>query len=123
MRETFTSGSVGRAPGNRCLYPEPDCLQRPLLRRSRFRQQVSASVRLPKADIFWSPACSGCVAGRDRRKETTMWLSTVAFSVTLTLGLFLAPDPSHAQAGAKTPRVGMLTPSFAPHSGFEGFRQ
>jgi hypothetical protein len=24
MRETFTSGSVGRAPGNRCLYPEPD---------------------------------------------------------------------------------------------------
>jgi hypothetical protein len=23
----------------------PDCLQRPLLRRSRFRQQVSASVR------------------------------------------------------------------------------
>ena len=24
MRESFTSGSVGRAPGNRCLYPEPD---------------------------------------------------------------------------------------------------
>jgi hypothetical protein len=24
MRETFTSGSVGRAPGNRCLYPEAD---------------------------------------------------------------------------------------------------
>ena len=22
MRETFTSGSVGRASGNRCLYPE-----------------------------------------------------------------------------------------------------
>jgi len=22
MRETFTSGSVGRAPGNRCLYPD-----------------------------------------------------------------------------------------------------
>jgi hypothetical protein len=33
MRETFTSGSVGRAPGNRCLYPEPDCLQ-PTLRLS-----------------------------------------------------------------------------------------
>ena len=31
MRETFTSGSVGRAPGNRCLYPEPDCLQRPMV--------------------------------------------------------------------------------------------
>jgi len=23
MRENFTYGSVGRAPGNRCLYPEP----------------------------------------------------------------------------------------------------
>jgi hypothetical protein len=22
MREIFTSGTVGRAPGNRCLYPE-----------------------------------------------------------------------------------------------------
>jgi hypothetical protein len=34
MRETFTSGSVGRAPGNRCLDPEADALQRPV-RRSR----------------------------------------------------------------------------------------
>ena len=24
MREIFTYGSVGRAPGNRCLYPETD---------------------------------------------------------------------------------------------------
>ncbi len=24
MRETFTSGSVGGAPGNRCFYPEAD---------------------------------------------------------------------------------------------------
>ena len=24
MRESFTYGSVGRAPGNRCLYPEVD---------------------------------------------------------------------------------------------------
>ena len=48
MRETFTSGSVGRAPGNRCLYPEPDCLQRSLVPRSRFRQQVSASVMCRK---------------------------------------------------------------------------
>ncbi len=24
MRESFTYGSVGRAPGNRCLYPELD---------------------------------------------------------------------------------------------------
>src|SRR4029453_6310324 len=45
MRETFTSGSVGRAPGNRCLYPEPDRLQPPLVPRCGFRQQVSFSVR------------------------------------------------------------------------------
>jgi len=25
MREIFTSGSVGGAPGNRCFYLEPDC--------------------------------------------------------------------------------------------------
>ena len=24
MRESFTYGSVGRAPRKRCLYPEPD---------------------------------------------------------------------------------------------------
>ncbi len=24
MRESFTYGSVGRAPRERCLYPEPD---------------------------------------------------------------------------------------------------
>jgi len=27
MREIFTSGSVGRAPGNRCLYPEADVVR------------------------------------------------------------------------------------------------
>ena len=45
MRETFTSGSVGRAPGNRCLYPEADALQRSLVPCSRFRARLSASVR------------------------------------------------------------------------------
>ena len=44
MRETFTSGSVGRAPGNWCLYLEADCLQRPL--RSRCRQQLRPGVRV-----------------------------------------------------------------------------
>jgi len=54
MREWRTSGSVGRAPGNRCLYPEPDCLQRPLLRRSRFRQQLRPGVIAPrKAWRLW----------------------------------------------------------------------
>src|SRR2546427_12398015 len=33
MRETFTSGSVGTVPGNRCLYPESD-RQEPERRRS-----------------------------------------------------------------------------------------
>jgi len=45
MRETFTSGSVGRAPGNRCLYLEPDCQKPTLLCRCGFRQQVSLGVR------------------------------------------------------------------------------
>jgi hypothetical protein len=44
MRETFTSGSVGRAPGNRCLYPEADCLQRSLLRRSGYWRRLTPSV-------------------------------------------------------------------------------
>jgi putative tryptophan/tyrosine transport system substrate-binding protein len=51
-------------------------------------------------------------------KRNTIWLTAV-----IALGLFLAPDSSHAQAVAKTPRVGILTPAFAPHSGFEAFRQ
>jgi hypothetical protein len=49
MRETCTSGSVGRAPGNRCLYPEPDCLQPPL--RSGFRQRLSAGVAAMTSDV------------------------------------------------------------------------
>jgi hypothetical protein len=43
MRATFTSGSVGRAPGNRCLYPEADRLQRPL--RSGFQRRLTPGVR------------------------------------------------------------------------------
>ena len=44
MRETFTSGSVGRAPGNRCLYPEGDGLQLPL--RFSFQPRLTLSVML-----------------------------------------------------------------------------
>src|SRR5437879_3110397 len=43
--------------------------------------------------------------------------------LTLVLSLCLAPSPFHAQAGAQTPRIGILTPAFDPHPGFEGFRQ
>jgi len=46
MRSWRTSGSVGRAPGNRCLYPEGDCLQPTL--RSGFRQQLTPSVIAPR---------------------------------------------------------------------------
>jgi hypothetical protein len=60
MRETFTSGSVGRAPGNRCLYPEPDGLQRPLVPRSRFRPQVSASVSTPSEAWRFLQGVSPC---------------------------------------------------------------
>jgi hypothetical protein len=44
MRETFTSGSVGRAPGNRCLYPEGDGGQPPL--RCGFQPRLMPGVRL-----------------------------------------------------------------------------
>jgi len=49
--------------------------------------------------------------------------STILLTAVIALGLFLAPDPSHAQVVAKTPRIGMLTPAFDPHPGFAGFRQ
>ena len=35
MREIFTYGSVGRAPGNRCLYPEADGVKIAVLRKGR----------------------------------------------------------------------------------------
>ena len=41
----------------------PDCLQRPLLRRSRFRQQVSSAVRFPGRRWGAPPARRvGCVS-------------------------------------------------------------
>jgi putative tryptophan/tyrosine transport system substrate-binding protein len=46
--------------------------------------------------------------------------------LTLVLSLVLAPSSSHAQAGAKTPRIGILTRAFDPHapaSIYEAFRQ
>ena len=50
-----------------------------------------------------------------------MWLSMVVCIVTL--GFFLVPDPSHAQAGAKMPRIGILTYAFEPYAGFEAFHR
>ncbi len=52
-------------------------------------------------------------------------MKAIAF-ITLALGLFLAPDPSHAQAVAQMPRIGVLTPAFDPLSPLsivEAFRQ
>ena len=42
MRKIFTYGSVGRAPGNRCLYPEADA-------KSRAAEKRRSS--LPSKDI------------------------------------------------------------------------
>ncbi len=35
MRESFTYGSVGRAPRKRCLYPEADGVKTAVLRKGR----------------------------------------------------------------------------------------
>ena len=43
MRETFTSGSVGRAPGNRCLYPDND----PAFMRDAYRSSLRGTYTLP----------------------------------------------------------------------------
>ncbi len=50
-----------------------------------------------------------------------MRLSAIVLIVALVI--FLAPYPSYAQSAAKMPRIGILTPAFDPHPGFESFRQ
>ena len=52
-KEQSTYGQQARVVRSPHLYPAeprtaPDCLQRPLVRRSRFRQQLSASVIAPR---------------------------------------------------------------------------
>jgi putative ABC transport system substrate-binding protein len=44
-------------------------------------------------------------------------------TLALVLSLVLAPSPSHAQAGVKMPRIGILSPNYDPHSPFEDFRK
>jgi len=55
MRETFTSGSVGRAPGNRCLYPEGDGAQCPLVPRSRSLPRLIPGVDMTSDVKGWPP--------------------------------------------------------------------
>jgi hypothetical protein len=43
MRESFTYGTVGEAPGNRCFYPEPD-------RKGRRPLVIDMSCSLPAGD-------------------------------------------------------------------------
>ena len=43
--------------------------------------------------------------------------------ITLALSLLVAPLATHAQSVAKTPRIGMLTPTFDPNPMFGVFRQ
>jgi hypothetical protein len=49
MRESFTYGSVGRAPGNRCLYPEPDRRGRAALKFYRFLKIIGF------LKVYWKP--------------------------------------------------------------------
>ena len=42
------------------------------------------------------------------REDSTMRLSAIGLMLTLALGLFLAPDPSHAQPPTKVHRIGYL---------------
>jgi hypothetical protein len=49
--------------------------------------------------------------------------SILGLTLTLALGLCLAPSSSHAQAVAKIPRIGLLTFALQPYAGFEPFRR
>src|SRR2546427_7993072 len=124
----------------------PDCLQRPLLRRSRFRQQVSASVRLPSQHgrrKFGTPGerraysasqgsamhtMIGSIHGDQRyaggrRTHTTRGFRTFGCIVTLVLGL-LVPLAAEAQQPMKVHRIGHLSAgASAPSQNLEAFRQ
>src|SRR5262245_48149876 len=102
MRETFTSGSVGRAPGNRCLYPEPDRLQPTLLRRCGFQWQVSAGVRLLQ---IRSAVSLGLSRGTRSEKDIPMWPKPIRLVVTLALVLLTVPLAVEAQPPTKVHRV------------------
>ena len=49
MRESFTYGSVGRAPRKRCLYPEPDRENYAVLRKGQCRFDSKVAGRLALA--------------------------------------------------------------------------
>ncbi len=52
MRESFTYGSVGRAPRERCLYPEPDRKNYAVLRKIHCRLEDMVAGRLAQDVIF-----------------------------------------------------------------------
>jgi len=56
MRENFTYGTVGRAPGNRCLYPEPDRKSRRVFRIYVILSKTShlpiPSLAFPAGDFY-----------------------------------------------------------------------
>ena len=51
MRESFTYGSVGRAPRKRCLYPEPDRENDAVLRKGQCRLESTVAGRLAQNAI------------------------------------------------------------------------
>jgi hypothetical protein len=117
MRETITSGSVGRAPGNRCLYPEGDGVQRPL--RSRFQRRLSTSVDMTSnvkggQQIFlglhdFSPRGIGRVGASNMRRLILLisvgWVPPYLSpsGACLTLGASILSKPPNAAEDDTTP--------------------
>ena len=50
-------------------------------------------------------------------------MTPLTLLIALTLSILVAPLATHAQSVAKTPRIGMLTPTFDPNPMFGVFRQ
>jgi hypothetical protein len=54
MRSLRSSGSVGRVPRNRCLYPEADGIQPALLRRCGFQAHLTRGVTQRHEEaVYW----------------------------------------------------------------------
>ena len=72
MREIFTYGSVGGAPGNRCFYPEPDRVQ------VRFFRPTSSpeGCQISNTVVLRHPSGEACVRlPKNDTQEEGKWLS------------------------------------------------
>ena len=105
MRETITSGSVGRAPGNRCLYPEADGPPRRLLSASSASSWVGRR----------SPAAFGA-CGREETNYKQRNSYPSADTLFLTSGVGVSDShgmdiifTQHARARMADPHRGVVT--------------